>query len=59
MTSNQIIDVSELERGAEALGLVLSGRQIAQFVRFAEILEEWNLKMNLTRVPGDSVEALS
>ncbi len=40
-----------LERGAGALGLILTTRQLDQYVRYAEMLAEWNAtRMNLTRL---------
>src|SRR2546423_9647514 len=44
-------DRRRLASGAFELGIQLSGEQAAQFERYAELLEEWNKKLNLTRVP--------
>lgn len=37
---------------------MLSDRQLAQFARYAEMLEEWNRVLNLTRVPPDEIVPL-
>ena len=34
----------------EALGVVLNDRQIGQFIRYAQLLAEWNEKINLTAI---------
>ncbi len=44
---------NSLHSGALNLGISLTVRQIGQLVRYAEMLEEWNRVMNLTRVPSD------
>jgi 16S rRNA (guanine527-N7)-methyltransferase len=42
--------------GAGQLGVTISREQSSQFARYAELLEEWNEKLNLTRVaPEDYV----
>jgi len=49
---------NQLVEGAAGLGLTLTDRQIEQFVRYAALLEEWNARMNLTRIPPDQVVPL-
>jgi 16S rRNA (guanine527-N7)-methyltransferase len=50
------IDIQALTVGAEALGVRLNEQQIGQFAQYAALLEEWNARMNLTRVaPQDTV----
>ncbi len=39
-----------LNQGFEAAGIMLSEGQTAAFLRYAELLEEWNEKMNLTAI---------
>lgn len=39
-----------LKTGAEAIGISLNEKQIAQFVKYYEILVEWNSFMNLTGI---------
>ena len=49
-------DIQALAIGAEALGVRLNEQQIGQFAQYATLLEEWNTRMNLTRVaPKDVV----
>jgi 16S rRNA (guanine527-N7)-methyltransferase len=55
MTPDQI---EQLSSGAAALGIALSERQLGQFNEFACLLEEWNNKMNLTRVAADKIVSL-
>ena len=55
MNNEGIIDTEELRLGASEFGIELNEKQIAQFVRFAELLEEWNSKINLTRVPRSEI----
>lgn len=42
-----------LESGAEALGISLCGNQIDAFARYGELLNGWNARVNLTRIPAD------
>lgn len=42
----------EMRRAAEACGLALSEEQLGKFVRYYELLIEWNGKMNLTAITG-------
>lgn len=49
---------SELREGAIALGIELSETQIHQFIGYATLLEEWNARMNLTRIPPEEVVPL-
>lgn len=49
---------SALLQGAAALGLTLNRRQIEQFSRYATLLEEWNARLNLTRIPPEQVVPL-
>ena len=39
--------------GAKELGINLSERQVEQFMRYKELLQEWNEKMNLTAITED------
>lgn len=39
-----------LKKAAQAEGFLLSDRQLAAFERYAELLVEWNQKMNLTAI---------
>ncbi|MBQ6076102.1 MAG: 16S rRNA (guanine(527)-N(7))-methyltransferase RsmG [Lachnospiraceae bacterium] len=39
-----------LKQGFEAAGIALTEAQTAAFLRYAELLEEWNAKMNLTAI---------
>ena len=39
--------------GARQLGINLSERQVEQFMRYKELLQEWNEKMNLTAITED------
>lgn len=39
--------------GAKQLGIELSDRQVEQFMRYKELLQEWNEKMNLTAITED------
>lgn len=43
-------DITSLEKGCKELGLDLSDRQVVQFVKFYELLVEWNKVMNLTGI---------
>lgn len=47
-----------MRAGASALGLELDGLTLARFVRYAELLEEANRHINLTRVPPADVATL-
>ncbi len=42
-----------LAAGALQLGIPLTPHQLDQFARYAELLDEWNARMNLTRVPRE------
>jgi 16S rRNA (guanine527-N7)-methyltransferase len=48
----------DLSVGAAGLGVELSEAQVAQLARYAELLEQWNRVMNLTRVPPEEVVPL-
>ena len=39
-----------LVNGAKELGIELSERQVEQFMRYKQLLQEWNEKMNLTAI---------
>jgi 16S rRNA (guanine527-N7)-methyltransferase len=52
------IDIQALTVGAEALGVRLNEKQIGQFAQYAALLEEWNARMNLTRVAPQDVVPL-
>lgn len=43
-------DITSLEKGCKELELDLSERQVEQFLRFYELLVEWNKVMNLTGI---------
>lgn len=49
MKSNKY-DISEFKSGLEELNIVLSERQIEQFIAYYELLAEWNSFMNLTAI---------
>lgn len=47
-----------LAAGAAALGIVLDGEQLARFTTYAELLIDWNRRLNLTAVAGrEEIEA--
>ncbi|HXG23825.1 MAG TPA: 16S rRNA (guanine(527)-N(7))-methyltransferase RsmG [Chthonomonadales bacterium] len=58
METNEHQVRSELREGAAALGIELSDVQIQQFIGYATLLEEWNARMNLTRISPDEVVPL-
>ena len=43
-------DITSLEKGCKELGLKLSEKQVEQFIKFYELLVEWNKVMNLTGI---------
>ncbi|MCR4597523.1 MAG: 16S rRNA (guanine(527)-N(7))-methyltransferase RsmG [Acetatifactor sp.] len=43
-------DTSEFQKDLSTLGLFLSEQQISQFLRYYELLVEWNEKINLTAI---------
>lgn len=43
-------DITSLENGCRELGLDLSEQQVEQFLKFYELLVEWNKVMNLTGI---------
>lgn len=43
-------DITSLEKGCKELELHLSGQQVEQFIKFYELLVEWNKVMNLTGI---------
>ena len=43
-------DLEIFQRDLEALGIALSGEQTGQFLRYYELLLEWNGRMNLTAI---------
>lgn len=43
-------DTSQFQRDAEELGIFLTDEQIGQFLRYYELLIEWNEKINLTAI---------
>jgi 16S rRNA (guanine527-N7)-methyltransferase len=49
---------SKIQHGAAALNLALTDWQVRQFARYAALLEEWNARMNLTRIPPHEVVPL-
>lgn len=42
-----------LQEGAQRFQVLLSDRQVGMFMRFKELLQEWNRKINLTTIVGD------
>ncbi len=48
----------DLATGAAEFGLALTERQLDQFARYAALLEEWNARMNLTRISPEEVVPL-
>ncbi len=48
----------QLQAGALALGIELDQEALARFVRYAAMIEEWNARMNLTRIPPADVVPL-
>lgn len=55
---NRDILISELKRGCEAFGIDLNERMVNDFCRYAEILVEWNEKMNLTAITEPAAIAI-
>ncbi|MCW3095029.1 MAG: rRNA m(7)G-527 methyltransferase [Chthonomonadaceae bacterium] len=47
-----------LRSGAELWGLTLDGATVDRFARFADMLEEGNRRLNLTRVPPSEYDTL-
>ncbi len=45
-----MIDLQQMRDAAAAVGVTLSDRQLQQLDRYAELLVEWNEKMNLTAI---------
>jgi len=52
------IETTRLQSGAAQLGLLLSPEQLERFDRYAELLNLWNERINLTRIPADKVVEL-
>lgn len=50
MTDFQKYDTKQFEKDIVSLGVVLSQKQIEQFLRYYEMLIEWNKVMNLTAI---------
>jgi len=50
--------IDQLNQGGRELGIALDPAVTAKFVRFAELLEEGNRHLNLTRVPPEEVATL-
>lgn len=48
--NGQNYDLTILEEGCKAYGIILSETQKSQFIRYYELLIEWNEKMNLTGI---------
>ena len=51
-------DRARLVDGAGELRIPLSREQVDQFAAFGELLEEWNRRLNLTRVPPEEYVTL-
>jgi 16S rRNA (guanine527-N7)-methyltransferase len=47
-----------LLEGARELGVILNTEQVDQFAQYADLLEEWNQRMNLTSIPPEEVVPL-
>ncbi len=45
-------DLEIFQRDLEAFGIALSGEQTGQFLRYYELLLDWNGRMNLTAITG-------
>ena len=43
-------DTRDFKKDLEAFGIVLSERQLEQFLRYYEMLAEWNDRVNLTAI---------
>ena len=43
-------DISQFQKDANALGVSLTEEQVGQFLRYYELLVEWNEKINLTAI---------
>jgi 16S rRNA (guanine527-N7)-methyltransferase len=52
------LQTEQLRDGAARLGIVLDETAIARFARFAEMLEETNRTLNLTRIPIEEIVPL-
>lgn len=52
-SAERTIDRGYLKRGAAALDIALTDEQIGQFERFAELLADWNTRLNLTSIPPE------
>jgi 16S rRNA (guanine527-N7)-methyltransferase len=46
-------DRDRLRTGGAALGVALNTSQLDAFARYADMISDWNSRMNLTRVPPD------
>jgi 16S rRNA (guanine527-N7)-methyltransferase len=51
-------DLERLRRGAAAFDLRLDDAQLERFRRLADLLEDWNRRFNLTRIPPEETVAL-
>ena len=41
-----------LREGAKQLGVALTDRQVSQMIRYGEMLDDWNTRINLTAITG-------
>lgn len=53
-----LASLETLREGAAHFGIELTDAQIAQFGHFALLLEDWNARINLTRVPPEEYVSL-
>src|SRR5438128_1978305 len=51
-------DSARLREGAADLGIDLSPDQLERFASYAGLLEEWNQRLNLTRIPPEQTVPL-
>ncbi|WP_027339676.1 16S rRNA (guanine(527)-N(7))-methyltransferase RsmG [Halonatronum saccharophilum] len=45
--------IDKLKKGSRELGVELNEQQLDQFIKYMEILKEWNQKMNLTAIDDE------
>lgn len=46
----KMTEIDVLKAGAEEIGVILTDKQVDQFIRYKEMLIEWNKKLNLTAI---------
>jgi 16S rRNA (guanine527-N7)-methyltransferase len=47
------LTIEQIQTAAAAIGVTLDGTQAGQFVRYRDLLVEWNERMNLTAITAD------